>query len=80
MCRLFGFRSAQPSTAHRSLAQAENALAQQSLQHPDGWGIGWFVDDDAYVVKSANAAHACERFQNARIEPRRWCHTTAAGE
>ena len=65
MCRLFGFRSAQPSTAHRSLAEAENALAQQSLQHPDGWGIGWFVDDDAYVVKSANAAHACERFKKA---------------
>ncbi len=65
MCRLFGFRSAVPSRAHRSLTEAENALAQQSLGHPDGWGIGWFVDDDAYVVKSANAAHACERFAKA---------------
>lgn len=63
MCRLFGFRSAVPSRAHRSLTEAENALAKQSENHPDGWGIGWFVDDDAYVVKSANAAHACERFQ-----------------
>jgi glutamine amidotransferase len=24
---------------------------------------GWFVDDDAYVVKSATPAHACERFK-----------------
>jgi len=65
VCRLFGFRSAVPSRAHRSLAEAENALARQSMQHPDGWGIGWFVEDDAYVVKSANAAHACERFAKA---------------
>lgn len=65
MCRMFGFRSAVPSRAHRSLVEAENALASQSTKHPDGWGIGWFVDDDAYVVKSSNAAHACERFQRA---------------
>ncbi len=65
MCRMFGFRSAVPSRAHRSLMEAENALASQSTNHPDGWGIGWFVDDDAYVIKSANAAHACERFRRA---------------
>jgi len=35
------------------------------MKHPDGWGIGWFVDQDAYVIKSANAAHACERFKAA---------------
>lgn len=63
MCRLFGFRSAVPSRAHRSLVLAENAVAAQSQQHPDGWGIGWFVDDDAYLVKSATPAHACDRFQ-----------------
>ncbi|MEZ4319693.1 MAG: class II glutamine amidotransferase [Myxococcota bacterium] len=65
MCRLFGFRSAVPSKAHRSLLEAENALGLQSHLHPDGWGIGWFVDDEAYVIKSANAAHACERFRRA---------------
>lgn len=65
MCRMFGFRSAVPSQAHRSLVQAENALSDQSLHHPDGWGIGWILDDDAYVIKSANAAHACDRFQRA---------------
>jgi len=65
VCRLFGFRSAVPSKAHRSLLQAENALGLQSHLHPDGWGIGWFVDDEAYIIKSANAAHACERFRKA---------------
>ena len=62
---MFGFRSAVPSRAHRSLVEAENALAAQSQRHPDGWGIGWFVDDDAYVIKSSNAAHASSRFQRA---------------
>ena len=60
---MFGFRSAVPSRAHRSLLDAENALASQSKAHPDGWGIGWFVDDDAYVLKAAKPAHECERFQ-----------------
>ena len=36
-----------------------------STKHPDGWGIGWFVDEDAYVIKSATAAHACDRFKSA---------------
>jgi len=65
LCRMFGFRSAVPSGAHRSLIAAENALADQSQKHPDGWGIGWFVDEDAYVIKSSNAAHACARFERA---------------
>jgi predicted glutamine amidotransferase len=47
VCRLFGFRSSVPSQPHRSLMDAENALAAQSLRHPDGWGIGWFADGDA---------------------------------
>ncbi|MBX2803020.1 MAG: class II glutamine amidotransferase [Myxococcales bacterium] len=65
MCRMFGFRSAVPSRAHRSLVEAENAVSAQSVRHPDGWGIGWVTDDDAYVVKSTNAAHASQRFQRA---------------
>lgn len=65
MCRMFGFRSAVPTRAHRSLVEAENALSDQSNFHPDGWGIGWFVEDEAMVIKSANAAHASERFKRA---------------
>jgi len=62
---MFGFRSAVPSGAHQSLIAAENALSDQSQKHPDGWGIGWFFEDDAYVIKSSNAAHACARFERA---------------
>ncbi|MFT6817190.1 MAG: putative glutamine amidotransferase [Myxococcota bacterium] len=65
MCRLFGFRSSVPGRAHRSLLEAENAVARQSIRHTNGWGIGWYVDDDAYVVKAATAAHESERFQRA---------------
>ncbi|MCP4803948.1 MAG: class II glutamine amidotransferase [Proteobacteria bacterium] len=65
MCRLFGFRSAVPSRAHRSLIEAENALATQATQHPHGWGIGYFVGRDAYILKSADAAHTSERFRLA---------------
>ncbi|MEN0063254.1 MAG: class II glutamine amidotransferase [Myxococcota bacterium] len=65
MCRIFGFRSAVPSRAHRSLVAAENALATQSIRHPHGWGIGYVKGDDAYVVKSARSAHDCPRFKSA---------------
>jgi len=65
MCRMFGFRSAVPSKAHRSLIDADNALSNQSRLHPDGWGIGWFIDEEAYVVRSANPADDCTRFARA---------------
>lgn len=65
MCRLFGFRSAVVGRAHHSLLEAENAVALQSQRHCHGWGIGWYVDDDAYIVKAATAAHECERFARA---------------
>ena len=65
MCRLFGFRSAIPSRAHRSLLEAENALIKQASCHQDGWGIGYFIGRDAYILKSERSAHTCERFRLA---------------
>ncbi len=65
MCRLFGFRSNVLSRAHRSLVEAENALVEQSSQHPDGWGIGYFIQKDAYILKSGEPAHESERFRLA---------------
>ena len=73
LCRLFGFKSAVPSRAHRSLVDAENALVRQSADHPDGWGIGWFHGDDAYLLKSATPAHDCERFR--QVSTRLTSHT-----
>lgn len=56
MCRLFGFRSVIPSQVHQSLVSAENALVVQSEEHPDGWGVGYYVASAPHVIKSAAGA------------------------
>jgi len=56
MCRLFGFRSVIPSQVHRSLLAAENAIGTQSEEHPDGWGVAYYVDGSPHVTKSPTLA------------------------
>lgn len=56
MCRLFGFKSIIQSQVHSSLVDAENALGVQSNDHPDGWGVAYYVQNSPHVVKSAKAA------------------------
>lgn len=56
MCRLFGFRSIIPSQVHRSLLAAENALGVQSNEHPDGWGVAFYVDGAPHVTRSPTTA------------------------
>ena len=56
MCRLFGFRSVLQSQVHRSLVGAENALAAQSVRHPDGWGVAYYQAGAPHVIKSTQAA------------------------
>lgn len=56
MFRLFGFRSIIPSQVHRSLLSADNALVWQSEQHPDGWGVAYFVGGFPHLIKSAETA------------------------
>lgn len=56
MCRLFGFRSVIPSQVHRSLVHADNALMNLSEQHPDGWGVAFYVDDAPHVTRSTSTA------------------------
>lgn len=56
MCRLFGFRSVIPSMVHRSLVDADNALGVQSENHPDGWGVAYYVDGAPHVTKSSFTA------------------------
>lgn len=56
MCRLFGFRSVIPSQVHSSLVSAENALVVQSSDHPDGWGVAYYVASAPHVIKSATGA------------------------
>lgn len=63
MCRLFGFRSVIPSQVHHSLVAADNALLHQSEQHPDGWGVAYYVNHVPHVIKSAETAIADSLFQ-----------------
>lgn len=62
MCRLFGFRSVVPSAVHRSLLKAENALSIQSAQHPDGWGVAYYMDGSPHIVKSPSPAQKDQMF------------------
>lgn len=56
MCRLFGFRSVIQSQVHSSLVHAENALSNQSLVHPDGWGVSYYINNIPHVIKSDKTA------------------------
>ena len=56
MCRLFGFKSVLDSQVHRSLIEADNALADQSTKHPDGWGVAYFRENIPHVIKSTDRA------------------------
>lgn len=62
MCRLFGFRSVIPSQVHRSLLAAENALGALSNQHPDGWGVAFYVDGSPHVTKNPITAMGDQLF------------------
>jgi len=53
---MFGFRSVIKSQVHRSLLAAENALGVQSNQHPDGWGVAYFVDGAPHLTRSPKTA------------------------
>lgn len=56
MCRLFGFRSVILSQVHSSLVSADNALLMQSNQHPDGWGVGYYVQGTPHLIKSSHSS------------------------
>ena len=63
MCRLFGFRSVIHSQVHSSLVSADNALALQSNEHSDGWGVAYYVSGAPHIVKTPQAAIDCKIFQ-----------------
>ena len=63
MCRLFGFRSVIQSQVHRSLVSADNALWNLSEQHPDGWGVAYYVEGTPHLTRSASTALSDRVFQ-----------------
>lgn len=56
MCRIFGFRSVINSQVHHSLVNADNALHAQSQEHPDGWGVAYYVHKAPHIIKSEKTA------------------------
>jgi len=63
MCRLFGFRSIIESQVHSSLVRAENALLNLSEEHPDGWGVAYYLAGSPHIIKSCSAAFADSLFK-----------------
>jgi glutamine amidotransferase len=64
MCRLFGFRSAVPSQVHRSLLLETNALQRQSREHPDGWGLAFYVGRQPQIARGVASAWNDRDFEN----------------
>ena len=64
MCRLFGCRTAAPGAVAHELLHGANALRIQSREHPDGWGLGWYVGRVPQIVRSLSAAHGDEDFEH----------------
>ena len=62
MCRLFGSRSLLPGGVAHELLRGSNALREQSREHPDGWGVAWYVGGEPQIVRSLAPAHADEDF------------------
>jgi glutamine amidotransferase len=56
MCRIFGFRSVLFSKVHSSLISADNALANQSERHPDGWGVAYYMANTPHLIRSTQSA------------------------
>src|SRR2546425_10816753 len=63
MCGVSGCRPAAPGGVAHELLHGANALRVQSREHPDGWGLGWYVGRVPQVVRSLTAAHGDEDFE-----------------
>jgi glutamine amidotransferase len=63
MCRLFGSRSHVPGGVAHELLRGSNALREQSREHPDGWGLAWYLGDEPQVARSLSPAHADDEFE-----------------
>ena len=69
MCRLFGFRGKHPSKLSFFLINASNSLAKQAeidgrnISNHDGWGIGFYQYDRAFIQK-----RCCNAFEDFNFQ------------
>jgi glutamine amidotransferase len=52
MCRLLAFRARHATPLFRLMLAGDNSFAVQSLEHPDGWGLAYFVDGAPHLIKN----------------------------
>jgi glutamine amidotransferase len=76
MCRLYGFRSNQPTIVECTLVHAQNALLKQSrrdstgVSHNHGWGLAAYQDDSPVIERQAWAAYHGEQFRDSAAQIR----------
>ena len=58
MCRLLGVVSRDPIALDRAVAEEIEPFTAQSEVHRDGWGVGWFDDEDAAGALDTPGARA----------------------
>jgi glutamine amidotransferase len=64
MCRMLGIVASEPTDFKVCLREAPRSLVSLSREHPHGWGLAVFADDDAgwTVRKQPACAHEDQRF------------------
>jgi glutamine amidotransferase len=65
MCRLFGIRANRPVDVEFSLLAGPSPFCRLGNKHPDGWGVGWYVDGESVIKKEPVAAGDSELFRAA---------------
>ena len=56
MCRLFGFKSFVKSQVHSSLVAGKDSFMSWSRDHPDGWGLAYYLMGVPHIIKSTDSA------------------------
>jgi predicted glutamine amidotransferase len=70
MCRMFAVRANQATSSAGSLVESPICLQNQSCcdlrreKHSDGWGIGYYVGDQAHRVRSIHSAYQDREYQD----------------
>ncbi len=56
MCRLLGVMANKPGDLEFSLLKADTPFRSFWNSNPDGWGIGWYENNEAKIYKEGISA------------------------
>ena len=60
MCRILALRSQAEVPLYRFLLAGDNSFAVQSLEHPDGWGLAYYLEEGPVVAAQLSDVEAEE--------------------